>query len=242
MAENVDHDMLLQQNMVMKQLYMPLILCLMLLSCRDVGPVDTHQESGKDGPPKAFVQWLAESSEHDEGFAAFSAYLEDEGIAKIVPHWQLLLTDSQFRSAKCPIATYMLPPRATWPNIAKTLRLVRDHVIPAVGQVRIVSGYRPPKFNACRNGASKSAHMGRGAFDMVSISDAKRNSLAGKRQLYSDLCEMWLGAKNSDMGLGAYYDPETPKRSKGRFHIDGAGYRNWGFNYRSASSPCMNGL
>ena len=42
------------------------------------------------------------------------------------------------------------------------------------------------------------------------------------------------------MGLGAYFDPYKPRPSaQGRFHIDQAGFRTWGFSFTRASSYCV---
>ncbi len=199
-------------------------LCLLLFACEDS---DRLNESD------AFSGWLSEEPERAAIFADFQRYLASQNVAGIVPDADLLITDGQYRSIKCPVSIYAMPPRAAWPHIAATLALVRDKVIPAIGPVRIVSGYRPSEFNRCIKGAKQSAHMGKGAYDMVA-----RDQKLPKAVLYTKLCAAWQQSPESSFGLGAYYDVNDPDRSKGRFHIDASGYRSWGFGYKGSSSPC----
>ena len=87
------------------------------------------------------------------------------GVSGVVPNYQLWRVD-QLRS-ECANGAFLAPPEADWDNIVATLRFLRDEVVPAVGPVEVVSGYRDAAFNACVRGASRSAHMAFRALDLV---------------------------------------------------------------------------
>jgi uncharacterized protein YcbK (DUF882 family) len=106
--------------------------------------------------------------------------------------------------------------------MAKTLRFIRDHVVPAVGPVEAVSGYRNPALNACAHGAPGSAHQGYFALDLVPLRALDRH------QLFARLCPMHARyGEAARVGLGFY--------AFTRFHIDTNGFRRWG-----AAGPAHN--
>lgn len=83
------------------------------------------------------------------------------------------------------------------------------------------------------SGAAASKHMAFAALDLATV-DRQRDAA-----FFASLCAMQARAgPASRLGLGTYFDPADPDRSRGRFHIDGEGFRNWGFDYTSRSSPC----
>ncbi len=166
---------------------------------------------------------------------AFEGFLVEEGVAGVLPLADLLRSDRELASDACPIAEYVMPPRKTWPLMPPTLRLVRDVVVPAVGSVRVVSGYRPEMFNACVHGASKSSHLTFGALDLVPVNPKPLN------ELFEELCKTWRREPLSrNMGLGTYFDRDDATRNRdGRFHVDTFGTRTWGYDYHAASSYCV---
>ena len=87
---------------------------------------------------------------------AFNEYLVTYQVGGIVPTWQLLRTATSWQ--RCGAQPFEVPPTAEWPHIVQTLRYIRDYVIPAVGPVEPVSGYRNPTLNVCAGGAPESAH------------------------------------------------------------------------------------
>ena len=182
----------------------------------------------------AFERWLDDEPGRPEQYAAFQAYLSDQGVGNVVPAWQLARVDEDYAN-RCDMSVWRLPPRELWPNVIPALRLVRDHVEPTMGEVEVQSSYRTPELNTCAGGASQSRHMSFEALDLWLAE--KRDDLAA---LYGELCAMQAAAgPESAMGLGAYYDPSDPGYNpRGRFHIDAAGYRSWGRSYTSASSIC----
>jgi hypothetical protein len=87
-------------------------------------------------------------------------------------------------------------------------------VIPAVGPVEPVSGYRNPSLNVCAHGAPESAHKTYSAVDLVPLRPITRE------QLMKALCVSHSehGAPyNAGLGFYAYL----------RFHIDSTKFRRW---------------
>ncbi|MEL7738381.1 D-Ala-D-Ala carboxypeptidase family metallohydrolase [Citromicrobium bathyomarinum] len=184
----------------------------------------------------AFDRWLEEGPEDEpdraERYARFSAFLAEEGVGDVIEPWQLSRLDA-YVAERCETDVFAIPPEDLWPNIVPALRLVRDEVVPALGPVTVLSSWRNPATNVCAGGASRSNHLQFAALDLAT--QPRRTDAS----LYRDLCAMHDAAgRASPMGLGAYYDPVEGEYSGGRFHIDAQGYRDWGRQYTSASSPC----
>ena len=155
--------------------------------------------------------------------AKYDAWLSEQGLSGVVPMEGLTRSATDWR--KCKGQAYAVPPREYWPAIVPTLRLLETEIKPLVGPVRVDSGWRSPKINECVGGAKASKHMSYQALDLSPLSPITRDELIMR------LCTFHRdhGAKYN-VGLGIY---------KGtRFHIDTGGYRRWGADYKSASSPC----
>jgi hypothetical protein len=180
-----------------------------------------------------FDIWLSADRARQQEFAAFSAFLDRSGEGQSVAAWQLTRADGGALPS-CPKSEFAIPPRALWPNILPALRITRTMIVPAIGRVNVVSAYRPPALNRCVRGASRSAHL---LFKAVDLAPADP---ADKASLFATLCRLHsLAGPSSGFGLGAYFDPKRPHANdQMRFHIDGAGYRAWGFTYHAASSGC----
>lgn len=182
----------------------------------------------------AFEVWVEQDAERRVAFQQLQGFLREQGVEDVVSAWQLARID-RFYAQRCDLPLWRLPPPELWSNIVPALRLVRDHVEPAVGEVVVHSSFRTPELNACAGGASRSRHLD---FEAVDLRLAQpRADLTG---LYRDLCAMHEAAgAQSRMGLGAYFDfTDDGFNRGGRFHIDAAGYRSWGRSYTSATSPC----
>lgn len=174
------------------------------------------------GDADRFAAWRAGPAKAD--VAAIEEYLAREGVGDVLPIADILRSDARWR--RCPkVEPFAMPPKAMWPAMVPTLRYVRDHVIPAVGPVRVVSGYRDPVANICFKGAKASKHLQFAALDLMPAGKVDRAALIAK------LCPLHAqtGAVNR-VGLGIYVAT--------RFHIDTAGFRRWGGDYHAASSPC----
>jgi Peptidase M15 len=181
----------------------------------------------------AFRVWLKEQPERSAQFDALAAFLNKEGVGKVVPIWTLARGDLN-RLPWCKGAGFVLPPRKTWANLPPALRLVRDEVIPAVGQVEVLSAFRTPELNKCAHGASQSRHLTFSAMDLIAPDQPDGKTMFAK------LCRRWKAAgPASRWGLGAYFDPARPNANKqARFHVDATGWRSWGFSKKSTSSGC----
>jgi hypothetical protein len=147
------------------------LACAFVLSCSPPSVVQ----------PDVFASWRDADPPRGEAFARFEALLSAEGVSGVVPNYELWLVD-QLRP-ECSRGTFLAPPEDQWRNILPTLRFIRDHVEPAVGEVRVVSAYRDEAFNACVGGAPQSAHRSYYALDLVPIDAA-----IYRDELISKLC------------------------------------------------------
>ena len=188
----------------------------------------SHDEVPNVAPGQAradFNAWLARAPENREAVRAFRAHLRANGVDDVVPVWQLVRTSSSWRD--CDAGRFEVAPRDKWDNIVKTLAFIKTDVIPAVGPVQAVSGYRNEDLNRCSNGAPASAHRNFFALDLVPVSaDVSRG------ELIRDVCAAHArDGRSYATGLGFY--------SGVRFHIDSSGFRRWGPNGSGATSPCV---
>lgn len=181
----------------------------------------------------SFNRWLAAQPGRAEDYRAFDRFIAQHGYADLLPAWTMLRTNASM-SAACRVEPFILPPRRLWPNILPALKLVREQAIPAVGRVAVASAFRVPATNACSRGASQSRHLTFSALDLIPLDQPDAPASFGK------LCERWRHAgARSGWGLGAYYDAARPAQNQvARFHVDGTGWRTWGFSYGRASSGC----
>ena len=192
-------------------------------SDQDASPVDAEQTQ----------RWIDENPERQVAFAEFTAFLESEGVGNVVEPMTLLRTDRP-RGRDCDGDLLAIPPRANWSQIVPTLELVRDVVIPAIGEVEVVSSYREPAMNQCAGGAEGSRHLSFAALDLV----PRQQETA--QETFATLCDTWREAgPASRWGFGAYFDSARPEANRrARFHVDATGWRTWGANYRNESSGC----
>ena len=172
-----------------------------------------------------FEAWVRRSPANFQKLGAFRDYLAAEGLESVVPMWQLVRTSSSWK--QCGADPFEVPPADKWGRIVKTLRFVRDEVVPAVGAVETLSAYRNEELNACSDGAPKSAHREFFALDLTPV-DAR---LARAEMIRSVCAAHAEDGRAYDAGLGFY--------SGRRFHVDSSGYRKWGPNGKGATSPCV---
>jgi hypothetical protein len=172
-----------------------------------------------------FRTWVSGSGGNRNNVVAFGNFLTAEGVGSIVPLWELTRTSSSWR--ECGAEPFEAPPPDKWEHIVTTLKFVRDDVVPAVGQVEAVSGYRNAKLNACSDGAPKSAHREFFALDLTPV-----NAAVDRDDMIRSVCAAHArdGARY-DAGLGFY--------TGRRFHVDSSGFRKWGPNGKGATSPCV---
>jgi len=168
--------------------------------------------------------WLGNHSGLQASILSFESWQEAAGVGGVLPTWQLIRTASMWR--ECGGPPFEVPPPQHWPGMARTLRFIRDHIRPALGEVEAVSGYRNEALNACARGSVNSAHRDYFALDLVPVRQVER------RELFRILCQVHArhGAA-AGAGLGFY--------SFQRFHIDTRSFRRWGSAGPGGNeSPC----
>lgn len=173
-------------------------------------PAAQYISAGQDEP--GYRSWYLAAPWRAAQVKAFNDYLATWQVAGIVPTWQLLRTATSWQD--CGAQPFEVPPTPEWPHIVQTLRYVHDYVIPAVGPVEPVSGYRNPALNICAGGAPESAHKHYSAIDMVPLRPTTREALM------RTLCGIHSehGAQyNSGLGFYAFL----------RFHVDSTKFRRW---------------
>lgn len=168
--------------------------------------------------------WLARAPAHRQAVQAFRDHLAAEGLDRVVPVWQLIRTSSSWR--QCAAEPFEVAPPAKWDHITATLRFVRDEIVPVLGAVEAVSGYRNEALNACSDGAAQSAHRHFFALDLAPVS-----AEVTRAAMIRGICAAHQrDGRAYDAGLGFY--------SGLRFHVDSNGFRKWGPDGRGATSPC----
>jgi hypothetical protein len=159
-----------------------------------------------------FDAWLAEDVTRQSAYDDFVHMLDREGVSEVLEPWSLWNQGTSWKEAN--MARFAVPPRAMWPTIVPTLRVIRDRVVPLVGPVRVASGYRTHDFNVAAQGVKFSAHLGFGALDLLPVRAWRRDDL------HTALLGMYDASAQSDrIGLGLYDGV--------RFHIDTRSKRHW---------------
>ncbi|MBZ6378406.1 hypothetical protein B5C34_13040 [Pacificimonas flava] len=176
--------------------------------------------------PADYGRWLQKPGNADR-VALFEAELDARGLLGVVPTYQILRTALSWK--ECGAEPFELPERSYWSGAFESLTVLKNEIIPAVGEVEIVSGYRHEELNRCAGGASRSVHRQFGAFDGYAVEMARGDMITA-------LCS-WHGRRGADLaaGLGIYRG--------NKFHLDVGlrGNRRWGSNYSASSSPCNAG-
>lgn len=173
-------------------------------------PAAEYISDGQDEP--GYRSWYLSAPWRAGQVKELNAYLITYRVAGILPTWQLLRTATSWKD--CGGQPFEIPPTSEWPHIVQTLRYVHDYVIPAVGPVEPVSGYRNPTLNQCAGGAPESAHQHYSAIDMVPLRPITRE------HLMRTLCGIHsLHGAQYNAGLGFY--------AFLRFHVDSTKFRRW---------------
>lgn len=174
-----------------------------------------------------YYAWLARDPAHRAQVQAFRDHLAGQGLEEVVPVWQLIRTSSSWR--QCSADRFEVAPRDKWDHISATLRFVRDEVVPAVGEVEALSGYRNEHLNRCSAGAPQSAHRLFFAIDLTPVAPQ-----VTRAAMIRAICAAHAtDGRAYNTGLGFY--------SGLRFHVDSNGFRRWGADGRGATSPCATG-
>jgi len=173
-------------------------------------PAAPYITVGQDEP--GYRSWFLAAPWRAGQVKQFNDYLTTYQVSGIVPTWQLFRTATAWKD--CGGEPFEIPPTSEWPHIVQTLRYINDYVIPEVGPVEPVSGYRNPSLNQCAGGAPESAHKHYSAIDLVPLRPITRE------ELMKTLCvghSQHGAAYSAGLGFYAYL----------RFHIDSTKFRRW---------------
>jgi hypothetical protein len=174
-----------------------------------------------------YLAWLARDPGARAQVLSFKQFLAMQGVEDVVPTWQLVRTASMWRECSGP--RFEVAPASAWQHIAGTLRFVKNHVRPVIGEVEALSGYRGEALNQCSGGAKQSAHRHFFALDLTPVEEMPRAAMI------RSICKIHdFRGEDYDIGLGFY--------TGSRFHVDSKGYRRWGPNGRGETSPCVTGI
>jgi hypothetical protein len=176
-------------------------------------PAASYITAGQDEP--GYRSWFIALPPRAGQVKAFNDYLETYGVGGILPTWQLLRTATSWRD--CGGQPFEVPPPSEWPHIVQTLRYIHDYVVPAVGPVEAVSGYRNPVLNVCAGGAPESAHKHFSALDLVPLRATTRTAMM------RSLCSAHA-RRGADYGVGLGFYAFL------RFHVDTTKFRRWNMN------------
>ncbi|TGM59803.1 peptidase M15 [Leptospira adleri] len=164
--------------------------------------------------PPSKEQWdeFRKTPENHRKILTFEKFLQLNQVLNVVPAEQLLRQGTDWRQAESP--PFSIPPRDLWPNILPTLRVIRDLILPEIGPVTVVSGFRDAEYNVKAGGAKSSRHLLFSAVDLVP------NREIDRIELHNRLLNLWQKkGPEKKIGLGLY--------SRNRFHIDTNGFRKW---------------
>jgi hypothetical protein len=173
-------------------------------------PAASYITAGQDEP--GYRSWYLAAPWRSIQVKAFNDYLNASQVGGIVPTWQLLRTATSWKD--CGGQPFEIPPTTEWPHIVQTLRYIHDYVIPELGPVEPVSGYRNPILNQCAGGAPESAHKHYSAIDMVPLRPIAREAMM--RTLCAGHSQHGA-AYNAGLGFYAFM----------RFHVDSTKFRRW---------------
>jgi hypothetical protein len=184
--------------------------------------------------PPQFQAWLDANPAQIPRLKALNAYLTREGVADVLPLWQIVQTETIEAAQKCEIEGFAVPPQDMWPTMVPTLRLVKQEIVPLLGPVKVLSSFRTNAANKCSLGAPESPHKRYSALDLAMVNPIPQ------KDMFAKLCKHWHGlAPNWGYGLGAYYVRGYPAyNEEGRFHVDTLGRRTWGHSYGAYTSHC----
>jgi hypothetical protein len=186
--------------------------------------LESHGELAPGQSKADYYAWLARAPENRARVLAFRDHLAAQGLEDVVPIWQLIRTSSSWR--QCAAERFEVAPRDKWDHISTTLRFVRDEVVPALGEVEALSGYRNESLNRCSAGAPASAHRLFFALDLTPLSPG-----ITRVGMIRSICTAHArDGRAYNTGLGFYNGM--------RFHVDSNGFRRWGADGRGATSPC----
>lgn len=159
----------------------------------------------------AFEKFLDEG-DNRERFEKLERFLEINHVGDVVPPFELLRQGTDWQQIGEP--PFAVPPEDTWEAMVDTLKVLKNYIIPEIGPVIVLSGWRTARYNAKAGGARTSKHMHFCGLDMIPEEEYTRKQLLPKlRKIHQRHGRKWK------MGLGIYRGV--------RFHVDTCGFRRW---------------
>lgn len=170
----------------------------------------------------AYTKWQNDNPKLARQINEYQSFLDKNGVGDVIEMRQLL-----FGCASNPMRqdlAFNVPPRQTWANIVPTLRYFRDEVRPTIGAVRLYHGYRNPEANKECHSRSN-VHPANSAIDFVPL------EINDPTEIERKMCNIFKkSGGRARVGMGFY--------GVGLIHIDTRGFRSWGPDTRSRTSPC----
>lgn len=212
-----------------------LIMLLTLTACQKAENEKTQaeQQNAKAQKEQEHYQQVFEQWKLTQDQALLKQYeVYFSSYVKQVPSLYELTFNAHPLKAECEQYRFNLPPKKYWKNLIEPLKLLEK--LQATGyfaHYKIVSVYRSQESNDCTRGAKGSRHLKNLALDFQTLDEQKKH-YANHEEIEQKLCQFWRkDGKKFRLGLGVY--------GRQRFHIDTNGYRTWGKDYTSKTSPCL---
>lgn len=182
-------------------------------------------------PSKPYLDWQSDLN-NQHNIKRYKAFLRRNNVDDIIPDFELFQTARDWQ--KCHAEAFEVPPQEMWPNIIPTLKILKQLLDQKIlDDFTVTSVYRNFNLNRCANGADRSKHVFNAALDFrISSLHPSPSEQLMIQQSKNKLCQFWKeNGASLNMGLDIY--------ASGQIHIDSAGYRTWGKDHRSRSSPCL---
>lgn len=171
---------------------------------------------------KSYQKWLTDNPQKAELVRDYQKFLDAKGVGSVFPMRELLQGCAS--NPLKPHLAFDVPPKTTWSNIVPTLKWFKTYVEPRIGKVRIYHGYRNLEANK-ECGSRSPVHPANTAIDIVPMNEID------PVKIEREMCETFRNyGRQNRVGMGFY--------GVGLIHIDTRGYRSWGPDTRSKTSPC----
>ena len=181
--------------------------------------------------PQAYIDWLVQRP-NQQNVKAYKTFLWLHHLDNIAPDFELFQTARDWQMCNAP--EFEIPPQEIWSNIIPTLQILKQLVESKIlDDFTVTSVYRNYNLNRCAGGADSSRHVFNAALDFRIGSERQSpEEQLTIQKTKTRLCQFWSEQGEAlQMGLGVY--------ASGQIHIDSVGYRTWGTDHRSTSSPCI---
>ncbi|WP_444928921.1 D-Ala-D-Ala carboxypeptidase family metallohydrolase [Microbulbifer sp. SSSA002] len=160
---------------------------------------------------RAFSRFLSRDNNHAR-FTQLKRFLRANRVEQVVSPYELLRQGSDWQDLDEP--AFAIPPKKLWWGIVNTLRVIEREIVPRIGPVSVLSGWRTPTYNRKAGGSRGSKHLHFCGLDIVPQKPFSRAQLVPVlRDMHKRSGREW------QMGLGIYRGI--------RFHVDTCGYRRW---------------